>query len=461
MQGFSPRRDEAPALVDTASGERLGHAGLDAAVGAAAVDLGHLRGAVVMLGLHRSLESVVRYLALLRVEATVALVDPRSRRERLEGWRQAYEPDAWWGLAGLPDDDGRARHPQPQDPAEERVLLPTSGTTGNPRFARLSERNLRANADQIVTALGLRPDDRAVTHLPLFYSYGLSVLHSHLAAGGCVVLSSAASVRREFRETLERERVTTLAGVPFSFEVFSRTGLLERTPSELRQVTVAGGRLGDDRLREAAATLAGRGAGLWTMYGQTEATARISVLTPDRLPERVGSAGRPVPGTTVTVHDPDEQGVGELVVEGPQVMLGYATARADIGRGDDCRGRLRTGDLGRVDEEGLLWVHGRSDRVAKVFGHRVSLDDVEVALAPLGIAAAVAAGSRILAVAEVAAEVAADEAVDPRLHRRLERAVGLPPDSVAVVAVTKVPRSASGKVDHTALGGLLGDRPIA
>lgn len=442
MQRLLPRTDDAPALIDGDTGDVISHRRLHALVADRADALAGLRGRVVLLGVHRAVDSVVDYLALTRLGATVALLDPQAPTSRLAGWVAAYRPDAVFGIAAAPETEVTDWDPLP--PIADRVLLPTSGTTGNPKFVRLSADNVMGNARQIVAALRITPARRALLSLPLHYSYGLSVLNSHLLAGASVVLTRASLVRPEFLRTLRDREVTSLAGVPFSFSVFERLHLFDQDLPDLRHVTVAGGRLGTDATLRAADALAAHGAGLWTMYGQTEATARICVLPPEELPAQAGSVGWPVPGSRVTIQDPDPTGVGEIVVDGPQVMLGYARDRDDLGTGDVLRGRLRTGDLGRVDDRGRLWVTGRTSRIAKVAGVRVSLDDVESLLTPLGVAAALDGGDHVVAVVEAGRP-------PPGLHRRLERAADLPPGAVEVVALPLVPRTSAGKVDHAAL----------
>ena len=151
-----------------------------------------------------------------------------------------------------------------------------------------------------------------------------------------------------------------------------RLDLGKLAPPSLRTLTQAGGRLDPALVRHFHGVAAARGGRLFVMYGQTEATARISVLSPDELPAHAGSVGRALPGGALAI-DPD----GEVIYRGPNVMMGYAEDRADLARGDELGGVLRTGDLGRLDADGRLWITGRVKRIAKVFGLRVNLDELE------------------------------------------------------------------------------------
>jgi long-chain acyl-CoA synthetase len=310
-----------------------------------------------------------------------------------------------------------------------RLLLSTSGSTGSPKLVRLTARNVLANADAITEYLGLDAGERAVASLPLPYSYGLSVLNSHLRAGASVAFTPHSVIRPEFWEDVRRHEVTSFAGVPYSYAMLERIGMRDMALPSLRTMTQAGGRLDP----EVALRYADR-ARFFVMYGQTEATARIAYVPPERLREKAGAIGIAIPGGRLSVGEGDE-----LVYEGPNVMLGYAESREDLARGDDLAGVLPTGDLGRVDGDGFFFVTGRLKRIAKVFGQRVNLDEVEAAVE--GPAGAVAGEDRI----DVFAERGADA-------RTLARRFRLPPRALQVHVVERLPLKGSGKVDYAALG---------
>lgn len=434
-------RPDDVAVVDAGTGEQVDYRRLTDLVDRRCRDLAQHAGHVVLLAPALSVDSVVTLLALVQLGATTLLVDPLTPQARLASWVTAYRPQLVIGISG----PAAASTDAPGPPRADRILLATSGSTGSPRFVRLSEHNVLSNARQIATALRIDRTDRAITTLPFHYSYGLSVLTSHLGAGASVLVSSVPATRPEFRALINRHQVTSLAGVPFTYEVYERTGLFEADLPSLRSATAAGGRLPDERIRSVGERLAAKGAGLWTMYGQTEATARISILPPEELPEQCGSVGYSLPGETIAIVGPDERGVGEIHVHGPNVMQGYAHARADLDSGDHHCSQLATGDLGRLDAAGRLWITGRTKRIAKPFGVRVSLDDVESALAPAGVVAITAIEDRIVAVTE-------STVAGPR---ELERAAGLPTGCLEVITVPSVPRTHIGKVDLPALTELV------
>ncbi|MET9337281.1 AMP-binding protein [Nonomuraea sp. NPDC003804] len=333
-----------------------------------------------------------------------------------------------------------AHRPRPRaapDPHPDlAVLLTTSGSTGNPKLVRLSHRAVMANARAIAQALRLTPADVAPTSLPLHYSYGLSVLNSHLAAGATIVLTGASLLERPFWRQLAEHRCTSLAGVPYQYEMLRRLRFDPAAHPALTTLTQAGGRLRPELVAEFAAKVDR----FFVMYGQTEATARIAVLPPERLPDKLGSAGVALPGGALGVEN------GEIVYRGPNVMMGYATSAADLARGDDLGGVLRTGDLGYVDEEGFLFVTGRVKRIAKVYGVRVNLDDVERLLRDCGPVAATGGDDRVTVWTE-----GLDRGAREALARRLAGELRLHWSGFDVREVDRLPLLATGKIDYRAL----------
>ena len=331
---------------------------------------------------------------------------------------EAWDPDITIAVDGTVrvhrEFAGRPLHP------DLALLLSTSGSTGSPRLVRLSWENLRSNAEAIAEYLAVRPTDRAVTSLPLHYCYGLSVVHSHLLAGACVVLTDLSVADACFWDLARDTGTTTLAGVPHSFELLDRIGFAAMDLPDLRTVTQAGGRLDPDRVTALATLGRARGWDLFVMYGQTEATARMTYLPPDLAAEHPGTVGVPVPGGHVDLVD------GEVVYSGPNVMLGYASEPGDLalGRTTD---RLHTGDLGRWTDAGLLEITGRRSRVAKVLGHRVDLEHVERSLRAEGCDVRCVDGGPGLVLCTAGAP-------EGGLAERAARRAGIPTRCVRVVA---------------------------
>jgi acyl-CoA synthetase (AMP-forming)/AMP-acid ligase II len=256
------------------------------------------------------------------------------------------------------------------------LLLSTSGSTGSPKLVRLAHEALDANAKSICAYLGLTSSERALTTLPGSYSYGLSVINSHLEAGACLVLKNTSLFSRDFVQTVQDQQVTSLAGVPTWYQMLLRTGFDKVETPSVRTFTQAGGRL-DERTKRAVLEMARqKSARFFVMYGQTEATARISYVPPESLPEHMDSIGIAIPGGRLSL-DPSTL---EIVYEGRNVMMGYADCAQDLARPDECHGLLRTGDIGEADADGFFRITGRLKRFIKLSGSRYGLDEIEAQL---------------------------------------------------------------------------------
>jgi acyl-CoA synthetase (AMP-forming)/AMP-acid ligase II len=400
------------------------------------------------------IDDAIALVGLLRSQAAVALFPPpadaASLRHLVATYRPAlvfgadagpgYSPGSIDGLAMARGADGPPLHP------DLRLLLSTSGSTGSPKLVRLSAASVLANARSIAAALSIGPDDRAAANLPFHYSYGLSVLTSHLVAGAGVVLTHGSPVEAGFWDQLRAEGVTALAGVPYGWEMMLRLGIERMDLPSLRVLTQAGGALSAKLVERLCRWSSASGRRLYVMYGQTEATARIAVLPPSAMPERIGSVGWAIPGGTLSIADPGPDGAGEVIYRGPNVMMGYAVGPDDLARGDDLGGVLATGDLGRLDDGGALWITGRSKRIAKVYGNRLNLDEVEAAVP--GSCAAVGAPDRVVIWCE-----GGDEAGFDDLRRSLAERFGLHHRAFELRRIDALPKTSSGKLDYGALLG--------
>lgn len=400
---------------------------------------------VCAVPLERDLDSVAGYLAVLAAGHVAAVVAPGQ-----ESALEEFAPDlrVSRGRVEVLNSAGSAAAPHP----DLALLLSTSGSTGSSKLVRLSRQGIQHNAEAIARSLHLRSDDRAITSLPLHYCYGLSILHSHLAVGAAVVLSDAQVSDERFWRTVTEYEVTSIAGVPHSFAMMMHAGLSDRTLPSVRRFTAAGGRLAPALAREIQAVGARAGWDLYVMYGQTEATARMSVLAPSDLAEAPGSVGRALPGGTFQIDQTVAEaaglpaGTGEVVYRGPNVMLGYATSRWDLTDSRDLDA-LRTGDLGYLDEAGRLHIVGRRSGFVKIVGKRIDLARLE-AIAGEQVREACVVGDddgiQIAYVTEQAMRPA--DIVDLLVAR-----TGLPRRSLQAVAMAELPRLSNGKVDRQAV----------
>lgn len=351
---------------------------------------------LVALVIDNSPASIACYLAALRCGHAVlllnALVDAGLREELFNQYHPelillpkildlpaAYALDSEHGGFHCAVARKTLGEPIHQDTA---VLLTTSGTTGSPKLVRLSYRNIQSNAEAIVSSLDITPTEIAVTSLPFSYSYGLSVLNSHLLAGASLVCTDASLLTREFWKLFNECGCTSFAGVPYSYMMLERLGFDRMVLPSLRTMTQAGGRLAKEKVQYFSEVAKKAGCRFFVMYGQTEAAPRISCLPWESLQEKAGSVGIAIPGGVLRITGVGSSNLkpfeeGEIVYEGPNVMMGYAESRSDLSKGDELCGVLATGDIGYLDSEGFLFITGRLKRFIKIYGLRLNLDDVE------------------------------------------------------------------------------------
>jgi acyl-CoA synthetase (AMP-forming)/AMP-acid ligase II len=461
-------------LIDPVSGEVLSGGVLHGRIATVEQAYAELPPGVIFARTGLSIPSVLRYAGAFAAGRPVALLDPALDPLVLADFIHRFEPAAVIGLSEGGPGTTPGPVPKPYLLVEHEalgptwvresasaarphhdlaVLLATSGSTGDPKFVRLSRAAVLANAHAIGQALGIDGTEVAPTSLPLFYSYGMSVLNSHLVAGASVLVVDGGVLGREFWQAVEEYGATSLAGVPYHYEMLNRIRWTPTKYPSLRTLTQAGGKLRDELILAFHEKSGGR---FFVMWGCTEASPRLTTLPAHELPARVGSVGPALRGGSFTVRTDDgetaQPGVmGELVYRGPNVMMGYATGAVDLVRGDDHGGVLRTGDLGYVDADGYVWLTGRVSRFGKVFGVRVNLHDIEDRARDAGPVAAVSGPDKVVIYVEGITDEAARALVD-RLAERLR----LHRTGFDVRTIERLPQLSSGKIDYPGLERRIG-----
>jgi len=350
---------------------------------------------LLFLFVENSIDGAVAFLGGLAAGRCVALLNPSLPQTALDALIEIYRPDEIIApkFATEPEGYRKAtdhrflflRSSQAKDvaPSEKtKILLSTSGSTGSPKFVRLTLPGLIDNAHAIAEALDIKASDIGCAHLQIDYSYGLSILTSHLVRGARVLLTRKTFVEREFWDRLRTQKITHLPGVPYHYQMLKRLRFEKLDVPSLRTMTQAGGRLDLALQQEAHDFMVSRGGRFYVMYGQTEASPRITTLPHDRFEEKKGSAGCVIGKGELEVLDGDGKQLGpnkegEVVYRGANVMLGYAQSREDLALPDQLFGVLPTGDIGFLDQEGFLFITGRAKRFGKVYGWRVNLDEIE------------------------------------------------------------------------------------
>lgn len=260
-------------------------------------------------------------------------------------------------------------------------IIFTSGSTGTPKGVMITHGNIISNTGSIVEYLELTQKDTMCVVLPFFYCYGLSLLHTHLRVGGSIVLNNTFIFLGSVINDLINYKCTGFAGVPSHFQILLKKSKTFKDTefSDLRYVTQAGGKLHDVFINDFVASFPN--VPFFVMYGQTEATSRLSYLPPPMLQKKIGSAGKAIPGVTFKVVDKEGRTVGvnqegELLASGNNVMLGYYK---DPESTKDAlkEGWLYTGDIAKMDRDGYIYIMARKKEIIKVGGKRVSPKEIE------------------------------------------------------------------------------------
>ena len=408
--------------------------------------------------LSREINAVVLYLKLLESGASFLVLPEEASRNSIDSLVLAYAPSAILGkkevILNLGLDSSREwRNYSVSDlkgssksgiRASQQILMSTSGSTGSPKQVRLSHGHLAANAADIASALEISPEHSALTVLPLSYSYGLSVLNSHLWAGANVVLSSIGVLSSGFLELIDRRGVTSLVGVPFTYQMYERLGILGDPPRGLRYFTQAGGALDSKTISKISHALNQKGVGFFPMYGQTEATARITIMKSENVSESPGSVGEVVKSGRLTIGSSNHP--EELVFSGPNTMLGYSTGLDDLSLPDQLGGVLETGDLASI-QNGIVSIIGRIRRIAKINGMRINLLEIENELSKIGSVAALESNNKLALFTEL----------DKENFQDLENSLvnfGIQKRDFLIKKISQIPRLSSGKTDYEQLSGL-------
>jgi len=349
--------------------------------------------------------------------------------------------------------------PFPSAENDLAALMPTSGSTGVPRLVMVSHGNLISNTEAIIRSQRLGTDERAMLIMCISYCFGASVMHTHLYQGGGVVFDSRFMFPDKVLHAINAHHCTTFAGVPFVYNMLLRHSGLRSIPlPTLRRFLQAGGAMLPESVLELSRIIPP--AEFLVMYGQTEATARISCLPAGRLRDKLGSAGLPLDNLEVRIaddegHDLPKGQVGEIQVRGPSVACGYfdnpeSTERRFGG------GWLKTGDLACFDDDGYLWINGGTNEFLKIRGLRVSLGEVETKVGTIpGVSECAAVGVKHPEVGEALALLVVAEDGGDLFKQRVRSA--LPPywTCVSVKIVTELPRTANGKIARAQLQSLV------
>lgn len=326
------------------------------------------------------------------------------------------------------------------------LLLTTSGSTGSPKFVRQSYANILDNAHAIARYLELDATERPITTLPMNYTYGLSIINSHLLVGATILVTDKGLMQKEFWSFFKEQGATSFGGVPYTYEMLDKLRFYRMKLPSLRTMTQAGGKLLPELHEKFAVYARENDKKFVVMYGQCEATARMGYLPAEMAVEKKGSMGIAIPGGRFRLIDGNGHEIthhdttGELVYEGKNVTLGYAERGEDLARGDERHGILETGDMARFDADGYYYIVGRKKRFLKIYGNRVNLDEVDRLIkGALGIEVASAGKDDHMVI------FITDGEKQEEVKRFIVGKTKLNPAAFSVMVIDEIPKNDAGK----------------
>lgn len=409
-----------------------------------------------------TLGSLVGYVAFLTHDIPTVLLDASKDTEIIKGLIDHYRPQYIWvptkrveafgiGNSVLTYEDYTLLHTGEQIyeiHPDVQLCLTTSGTTGSPKLVKLTEENLRSNAESIAEYLHITDKERAITSLPMYYSFGMSVINSHLIKGATLLLTDKAVIQREFLNFLKEGKATSIAGVPYTYEMLRRLRFLKMDLPELKTMIQAGGKLNANIVKEYVEAAQVLGKEFIVMYGQTEAAPRMSYLPFDKALEKYDSIGIAIPGGKLSVRDVNDKEIttpdtdGELIYEGPNVCMGYAECIEDLAKGDENHYVLHTGDVARFDSDGYFYITGRMKRFVKVWGNRCNLDATEQ------LVKAIITSCACVGIDDKITIFVTTDGLESRIKEYLCEKTGLNLRAFDVKVVDGIPTLPSGKLDY-------------
>lgn len=403
--------------------------------------------------------SIICYIACIKNNIPVILLDSQKEDEIIKTFCQKYQPqylilpqantNKYEGKLLFCIEDYKiielSSMPYPIN-KDLSLLLTTSGSTGSPKLVRLTQKNIQSNAISIATYLKLTSQERPITSLPMNYSYGLSVINSHLLVGATIIVTQSSVVESNFWRLVKELKATSISGVPYTYELLKKMKIVEMDLPSLKTFTQAGGKMPVENILYFANHLKAQNKQLIVMYGQTEATARMSYTPWEYAISKAGSIGKVIPNGTLSIEIDgrtitEANKVGELVYKGNNVSMGYALSHMDLSKDDENNGVLHTGDLAQFDNDGFFYIVGRMKRFVKIFGNRVGLDELEQLLfTQFGQVVCIGNDKHIIIITE---NTSVDE---NQILKYVTKKTHLNQNVFSVKKIQKIPRSESGKI---------------
>ena len=357
-----------------------------------------IKKSLILLVVSNSPASIMGYVSFVRSNNTSIILDKSFKLEYVKKIIKKYRPNYLFGPKGYFNEierDNKTINFENYNLIKTNfrkihkinknnlLLLSTSGTTQSPKFVRLSNLNIQNNTKNIIKYLNINSKHTTITTMPMGYSYGLSIINTHLASGSKIIINNKTIFERDFWKKVKKYKITSFGGVPQFYEQLKKLKFENLKFPTLKYLTQAGGKLEKDFLNYFKDICHKNKIKFISMYGQTEASPRMSYLKWDKFPSKIGSIGKPLTQSRFGLLSKKGKNIkkpfitGELIYFGKNVSLGYANSVNDLKKGDENKGKLYTGDLAYKDNENFYYISGRKNRISKIFGIRINLDNVE------------------------------------------------------------------------------------
>ena len=414
---------------------------------------------------HNSVASIICYVSAIKHNNAVVLIDIKTNVENIIQLFNLYKPSfimapkSWLKTSSLNNFEVKEsifdyvicktkNTKLFEINPELNLLLPTSGSMGSPKFVQLSNKNLKSNTDSIIKSLNIKSKDKTITTMPFSYSFMLSVINTYLESGACIVASNYSLFEKGFWEQFKKNKITSLSGVPYIYEILIKLGLQRIYIPSLKTLTQAGGKLNDNLAKKLILFSKTKKIKFYMMYGQTEAAPRMSVLDWNFDEKKIGSIGKAIPNTKMWLEDKKGNRIkksnitGELVFKGKNVSLGYCSNIKDLNSKDKNKAILKTGDLASFDKEGFFYIQLTKNRIVKIFGNRFNLDEIESKMEEQDFnVVCKERGGKLKVFFET-------NASKEEVLKSITQITGQNKVAFDCVKINKIPRTSSGKVDY-------------
>ena len=419
---------------------------------------------LVLLISENSIGSVISYISLIKNDCVVIIIDVKTSADNVLELFKKYKPNFiffpqnWTNLqkfrncsflTSFLNYDVICNNVQNKfkiNP-ELSMLLTTSGSMGSPKLVRLSKKNLFENTNSIRDYLKINHKKRSITTMPTSYSFMISIINSYIENGASIYVTKLSIMQKKFWDNYNLYKITSFSGVPYIFETIIKLGVKKIFIDSLEEITQAGGKLSNIYLKKYIKLCEQFKKKFITMYGQTEASPRMSYLDWKFAKSKLGSIGKSLNKTKLWIVDKENKKIkkpgviGELIFEGSNVALGYSKNISDLNKGDENNGILKTGDLACIDVNGFIYIKGRVNRMAKIYGNRVSLDDLEEKMQEINL-------NVVCKINKDKIEIFYEKEYDQRnLLNKLSFISGLNKTIFEFKKVNKFPKTLSGKID--------------